>query len=157
MKKLALSLVCLSFLGCFKKKEDKHFPLIEKASWFLGDWENHAKEGHYTENWKKLSDSTFCGQSLITDGKDTVFHENAVLEQRNDSLFYDVSVNGEDETYFYLTKSNENEFVFENPKNSYPTKIIYKRITPDSILASIHGKIKGEEKSEFYPMRRQKK
>lgn len=156
MKKITIFLILVLLSSCKNNDAKKKFPLIEKTSWFLGEWRNQSKEGDFYENWKRISDSTFAGVSYIIKGKDTVFNENVVLEQRNDSLFYDVSVNGEDETYFYLTQSSENEVTFENPKHDFPTKIIYKLIAPDSIIASIHGKIKGKEQSETYPMYKKK-
>lgn len=89
---------------------------------------------------------------MIIKSRDTLFEENMVLEQRNDSLFYNVSIKGNDETYFYLTKSSANELVFENPKHDFPTKIAYKLSSKDSIIATIHGKIDGKYKSETFPM-----
>lgn len=152
MKKYILLIVILFLHSCKNKNNERDFSLIDKASWFLGEWQNQSKESHFYENWKKVSDSTFAGVSCIIKGNDTIFNENVLLEQRNDSLFYDVSVNGQDETYFYLTKSSKNEVTFENPKHDFPTKINYKLISPDSIIATISGKKKGKVESETYPM-----
>lgn len=159
MKKLILLFITFLFLSCGSKKEEKSFPMIEKAHWFLGEWNNQSKMGNFTERWEKLSDSTFMGESYIIKGTDTVFHENVVLEQKQDSLFYNVATKEKEEetiTSFYLTSSSENQLIFENPKHDFPTKIIYTLVRPDSISASIHGKIKGIEQSEIYPMRRKK-
>lgn len=158
MKNIVLLFALVLLISCGSKKEEKKFPLIEKANWFLGEWENQSKMGDFTENWEKLSDSTFMGVSIITKGKDTLFHENVVLEQKNDSLFYNVSMKKEEDeiTSFYLTSSTKKQLVFENPKHDFPTKIIYNLISPDSISASIHGKVKGIEQSETYPMTKKK-
>ena len=64
------------------------------------------------------------------------------------------SQNNEAPVTFYCTKISENEIVFENPKHDFPSKIVYKLITKDSIVASIHGINKGKEVSEFFPMKR---
>ncbi|MDI9312633.1 MAG: DUF6265 family protein [Limnohabitans sp.] len=157
MKNYFLLIIILFLHSCKTKNIERHFPLIEKTSWFLGEWRNQSKKGDFYENWKKVSDSTFAGVSYIMKGNDTIFNENVLLEQRNDSLFYDVSVNGQDETYFYLTKSSKKEVTFENPKHDFPTKITYKLISQDSIIATISGKIKGKEKSVTYPMHKKKK
>lgn len=154
MKKITLLFLLANCFGCMYKAEKKEYNLIEKANWFIGSWENNSKEGHFTETWKKQSDSTFTGKSLIIKSRDTLFEENMVLEQRNDSLFYNVSIKGNDETYFYLTKSSANELVFENPKHDFPTKIAYKLSSKDSIIATIHGKIDGKYKSETFPMKK---
>jgi len=158
MKNIILLFTSILLFSCGSKKEEKKFPLIEKANWFLGEWENHSKMGDFTENWEKLSDSTFMGISLIKQGKDTLFYENVVLEQKNDSLFYNVSIkeNKDDITSFYLTSFTDKQLVFENPKHDFPTKIIYNLISSDSISASIHGKVKGIEQSETFPMTKKK-
>jgi Domain of unknown function (DUF6265) len=160
MKKFILLSISLLVFSCGKKEESKKFPLIEKAQWFLGKWENHSKMGDFTESWEKLSDSTFIGKSIILIGKDTVFHENVVLEQKNDSLFYNVSVveknKVEESISFYLASSSNNTLVFENPKHDYPNKIEYKLMAPDSILATIYGKIRGVERAETFPMKKKK-
>ena len=159
MRKSISLFLLLPFLACAPKEEKKKFPLIEKANWFLGEWENKSKMGDFTEKWEKLSDSTFMGESFIMQGKDTVFHENVLLEQRTDSLFYNVSVKGnkgDDTTAFYLTSSTDDQLIFENPKHDFPNKIVYNLVGKDSILASIHGKQKGVERAETFPMTRKK-
>lgn len=158
MKNIVLLFASVLLFSCGEKKETKKFPLIEKANWFLGEWENQSKTGDFTENWEKLSDSTFMGVSLIRQGKDTVFHENVVLEQKNDSLFYNVAFKGNNDeiTSFYLTSFTDKQLVFENPKHDYPTKIVYTLISTDSISATIHGKVKGVDQTETYPMTKKK-
>ena len=55
-----------------------------------------------------------------------------------------------------MTKGNEKEAVFENPKNDFPTKISYTKITNDSIVAAISGIQNGKEKSELFSMKKSK-
>jgi hypothetical protein len=159
MKKTITLLSLLVFCACVHKQDKKEYVLMNKANWFLGEWQCMSSYGNFTEKWEQLSDSTMIGQSHIIKGNDTVFKENIVLEQRNDTLFYNVLIKNKDQeenTSFYLTKSSNNQLVFENPKHDFPTKIVYKLIDNDSILASIHGKEKGIEKSENFPMAKKK-
>lgn len=158
MKNSVLLFISVLLFSCGEKKETKKFPLIEKANWFLGSWESQSKTGNFSEHWEKLSDSTFMAVSIIKKGKDTVFHENVVLEQKNDSLFYNVDMKGDKEeaTSFYLTSFTDKQLVFENPKHDFPTKIVYTLISADSISASIHGKVKGVEQTETFPMVKKK-
>lgn len=160
MKKLITLTTLTVLFSCVPKKEQRVYSLITKANWFIGEWHNTSKFGNFTEKWEKLSDSTMTGESFIIKGSDTVFRENILLEQRNDSLFYNVILvseqKQEESTSFYLTKSSEKELVFENPSHNFPNKIVYNLIKSDSILASIHGKNKGIEKSELFPMTKKK-
>lgn len=157
MKKIYLLSVFAVLFSCSQKKEKKQFPLITKAQWVLGEWKNNDKNGDFTEKWEIASDSTLMGESFVISKKDTVFFENMLLEQREDSLFYNVSINKQNTiTSFYLTKSTDNQLVFENPKHDYPTKITYTLAAKDSIMAEISGKIKGKTSIEQYPMKKKK-
>jgi Domain of unknown function (DUF6265) len=116
-----------------------------------------AEEAVMTEIWTKENDSTYKGKSFVTIAKDTVFYENVSLEQKNDSLFYIVSVrdqNKEEPVAFYLTKLSEKQLVFENPKHDFPNKIAYNKINNDSIVAEISGIQKGKENKESFLMKR---
>jgi hypothetical protein len=144
-----------SEIEIFGIKTVKKYSQLEKAEWFLGQWENVTEAFVAKEIWTPKNDSMFFAESFITIAKDTVFYEKVDLIERNDSLFYIVSVreqNQEKPVSFYLTKATDNQMVFENPKHDFPNKIVYDKINPDSIVASIHG----SKKSEFFPMKRKK-
>lgn len=81
------------------------------------------------------------------------------LFQKSDSLILKISVkdqNNEKPVSFYLTKSNDNQLVFENPKHDFPNKIVYNKINSDSIVATIEGIKNGKTQSEAFPMKRTK-
>ena len=164
--------ICLSFIlatlvSCknesqievFGIKTKKKYLQLENANWFIGRWENATPEMTFTEIWKKANDSTYTAESFVLVSKDTVFYESVDLLQKNDSLFYTVSVrnqNNEKPVSFYLTKSNNNQLIFENPKHDFPNKIMYNKINNDSIVATIEGIKNGKTQSETFPMKRTK-
>lgn len=148
-----------SQIEVFGIKTKKEFNQLKKANWFIGSWENISKEATFKEIWKTKNDSSFVGESFVIVEKDTVFYEKIDLFQSNDSLFYKVSVkdqNKEKPVSFYLTKSNENEVTFENAKHDFPNKIVYTKITNDSLVAVIYGKKDGKEMIENFPMKKTK-
>jgi hypothetical protein len=156
---IVITLIFTLIVSCKKeiKSETKSYAQLEKANWFLGEWKNPTPNAHFTENWIKKNDSTFSAQSFVTIKKDTVFYENIVLEQKNDSLFYIVSVKDQNKgkpVSFYLSSSSSNRLVFENPKHDYPNKISYTKITNDSVFAEIFGTQNGKEMREAFPMKR---
>src|SRR6478672_3262044 len=107
-------------------KTKKEYTQLEKAKWLLGNWENVSKESNLREIWTAKNDSTLTAKSFVTVGKDTVFYEEVDVAERHDSLFYIVSIRGENNNQpvsFYMTKNDGNEMVFENPKHDFPTKI----------------------------------
>ena len=145
-----------------KQEETNHISqkvnLLDTAKWFIGTWQNQMPDGVFTEQWKRKNDSTYSGIStVVVNKKDTVFNESILLEQKNRSLFYTVSVkdqNKELPVSFKLITASHNQLVFENPKHDFPTKITYLKITEDSIVASIFGLIDGKEKMEQFPMKK---
>ena len=148
--------VALSIISCKKKNEYKE---LNKIDWIVGTWSNSSDEKIYTEVWKKENDSTFTGYSNITREKDTIFSELMTLTQKGDSLYCIVSVddqNNGESVSFTLTSSNDNKFVFENPKHDFPTKIIYNKINNDSIFAQVSGEVGEESITVDFPMKRQK-
>lgn len=154
-----LTIISIVLFSCKKEitLEAKNYDKINQLTWLLGEWKNTTTESDFTEKWTQKTDSSYTGKSYVLVGKDTVFNENVVLEQRNDSLFYNVSVKNEvtSETIsFYMTKSDNKQLIFENPKHDFPTKIVYNKISKDSIFAEIFGKQDGKEVKEVFPMKR---
>ncbi len=164
------TLLCIIFISifvisCKKEKQIEVFGIkskmkylqLEKAKWFMHSWENLSKESNFREIWTMKNDSTYMAKSFVTVGKDTVFSEEVEVIERNDSLFYNVVAKGQNSdksVAFYMTKADDNEVVFENPKHDFPTKIKYTKITNDSIVATISGIQNGKESSESFPMKK---
>ena len=151
--KILLSLIIVIIITSCNNKYSK----IEKANWFIGDWENVSDEGSFREIWTKKNDSIYSGLSIVVIEQDTVFYENVSLEQQNDSVFYNVSVKGQNKEQavsFYLTSSDNDKLVFENPNHDYPSKITYSKVSKDSIVAEIFGLKDGKKITESFPMSR---
>lgn len=151
--KILLSIVTLTIITSCNDNYSK----IEKANWFIGDWENASDEGSFREIWTKTNDSVYSGISIVVIEQDTVFYENVSLEQKKDSVFYNVSVKGQNKDQavsFYLTSSDNDKLVFENPNHDYPSKITYSKVSKDSIVAEIFGLKDGKKITESFPMSR---
>lgn len=160
MKKtlLAISMICaLIFTACKKEEDEKKPQEIDKVQWLTGVWENKSKEGLLTENWSRENDTVFNAACYFVHGKDTLHNEKIRLIQSDNAIIYSPTVKGENgnkPVHFKMTSINADELVFENPKHDYPQKIVYTKITADSLITKISGMIKGKPYSETYPMRR---
>jgi hypothetical protein len=131
--------------------------LLDTAKWFIGTWQNQTSDGLFTEQWDQKNDSVYSAISTVIVNKDTVFYESISLEQKDDSLYYIVSVkdqNKELPVSFKLISVTDNQLVFENAKHDFPSKITYSKIKEDSIVAFISGLIDGKEKIEQFPMKK---
>ena len=155
MKKISLILLLLLTILSCKKGEKTN--LLNEIDWLIGTWENNSDKGNLLEIWKKENDSVYSGQSFYIKAKDTLHFESIQLKQICDSLLYSSSVKGQDNDLaldFRLTSKTQNQFVFENPKNDYPKKIVYKLISKDSLVAIISGIQQGKASSETFSMKR---
>ncbi|KOS05901.1 hypothetical protein AM493_07530 [Flavobacterium akiainvivens] len=130
---------------------------IKNAEWLIGSWGNTTAEGVLTENWKKVNDSVYHGESYFAVGKDTVFAESMVLDEIDGKMACTVTVpnqNDEKPVRFDLTSITDKEMIFENPKHDFPNKIVYTQVRPDSLVAVIYGVKKGKEASETFAMKK---
>jgi len=151
------SLLLLIVLVSCQKKTGKKYDKLEKMNWLIGQWEQKQPEGVLVENWKKVNDSTFNGESYFINPKDTIHFETIVLTQKEETLLYTATVLGQNDDQpvdFTLTSENDKAFTFENPAHDYPQKITYKKVDQNNLTATISGKQQGKESQESYPMQR---
>ena len=138
--------------------DTRMYSQLEKAEWFLGEWGNVTPEGELTERWKQENDSVYLGESyFVMNGKDTVFAETVRLEETGGKLKYIVTVPGQNNGQpvpFEMTSATENQLVFENSQHDFPSKIIYNKITADSIMAEISGMQKGKPASQQFALKK---
>ncbi|MGB3947396.1 MAG: DUF6265 family protein [Bacteroidia bacterium] len=130
---------------------------INKAYFFIGEWENKEKDGLLIERWQKLNDSVFVGESYFVSNNDTLNSEKIRLEQRGKELYFIPIVKGQNNNQpveFKLTKSSNNQMVFENQQHDFPTKISYSNLSSNSMSASVSGIIDGKQTTHSYRMKR---
>lgn len=157
MKKAALLVITLTLVSC-KKEDSKSYTELDRARWFIGNWENITSEGRLSESWIVKNDSTYAAQTYFIgkENNDTIFSEIVDLMQRGNDLYYIPKFTNNQEnktTEFRMTSASNNFLVFENPNNDFPKKITYKRVNQDSIFAEISG----GGKTQSFPFKRVKK
>nr|WP_315148491.1 DUF6265 family protein [uncultured Flavobacterium sp.] len=155
MKKVFLSLlILLLFASCKKSKEVSK---IVGNDWLLGKWENKSDEGNLLEIWKKANDSLFLGESYFIKEKDTLHSEKIELQQKGENLIYISTIKGENNDKPITFKHNieiEKQLVFENPKNEYPRKIVYKPFANGHLVIEISGIQQDKPSSARYSMKK---
>ncbi len=132
-------------------------PSIQQSQCLIGIWENKTARGVIQETWTRSSDHSFSGKSCMIRGADTILLETIQLLQEKDSLFYIPTVtnqNGGLPVRFTAVHSGTDQLVFENPNHDFPQRIVYTRIHADSMVAEISGKRNGQERKQFFPMKR---
>lgn len=155
MKKAILFLIIiLAFISCQKSKS---ISKIVVANWLLGKWENKSANGNLLEIWKKANDSLFIGESYFIKEKDTLHSEKIELKQKGEELYYISTIKEQNNDQSVTFKHNieiKKQLVFENPKNDYPRKIVYKTIGNDLLLIEISGIQQKRQSSTRYSMKK---
>lgn len=155
---LVLVLICL-FFSCNKETKNTSDKMMV-SQWLIGSWECKTEDGVFLENWSKVNDSTFSGQSIFLKGKDTIHNESVVLQQVGENLNYKTLIKGQNNNTpiaLVLNKTIEDTLQFENFSNDYPQKISYKSITAKQFKVEISGLVQGKLHSENYLMNKVKK
>jgi hypothetical protein len=159
-----LSAICVASSCNSKNNETENsttparsFSEIKKAEWLLGKWRGSSAQGMAVESWDLEGDSSYAGKSYFIVGKDTVSSESIRLVQEAGTVFYIPTVkdqNNGQPVRFSMTSSTNDQLAFENPAHDFPQKISYTRVTSDSLVAVVSGKMKGKESAQEFPMKR---
>lgn len=162
MKRLILSTILLHFISCQSTDKPKVNEVVrtpfynadfEKLNVLIGQWEKIDDTIRLVESWSKPQDSVMNGISYQLNGKDTVFRENIRLVCRPSGIFYNPTVdhqNNGKEIEFKLKDTSSNQWVFENMNHDFPQRIIYKINSPDQLKASIEGYERGSFRRETF-------
>ena len=156
--------VVACMLSCNNEPKEKAMPAqaapyekLDSASWLLGTWTDSSKTGKATETWHRENDSTYTAESYIVSQKDTIFYEQAKLEQRNQEIHLVVKTKGQNDNEavsFKLSSANAEALIFSNPQHDFPTQIAYTKIGSDSLYAEISGMAKGQERKVGFPFKK---
>lgn len=133
---------------------------IKKAEWLIGTWENKTSKGSIYETWSRKNNQEFSGKSYIIKEKDTVVFENIQIVQDKKELLYIPTVknqNGGLPVRFTAKVISESQLVFENSGHDFPQTISYTKTGENSLIAEISGIKNGQERSQFFPMKRVKR
>lgn len=165
-KIMVLLAISISIVACTNSNNQKApetntqtYHKLDMAGWLIGKWQNKSAEGNINEIWVIENDSTYTGKSYFIAGKDTVTSERISLTQIDEELFYIPTVKDQNDgqsVRFRMTSISNDQLVFENPEHDFPQKISYTKISTDYLLAEISGTMNGKERSEQFPMRKEK-
>lgn len=87
------------------------------------------------ETRQKLNGSVLLASSTILGNQDTVLAERMKIYEENDQLKHYAETVGPEPSpiVFALKKDAEHMFAFENPRNEFPSQIVYTTPEPKKI------------------------
>ena len=161
MKKVILSILVSVVLISCGQKEKKEVVVAEENpfadfEWVVGVWTNINAETESYETWLRNGDSELVGSSITLRGKDTVFAERMKIYPENGTmkLYVETVGTNPNPVVFSLKEDAEHPFTFENPRNEFPSQIVYTQPEPNKIKAWVAGFIDSiPQKQEFYFVR----
>jgi hypothetical protein len=127
---------------------------VARLGWLSGCWEQGGGARITEEQWMVPRGATMLGMSRTVAGGVTRSTEQLRIEARDGKAVYVASPSGQATTAFTAASVSDTLVVFENPTHDFPTKISYRRIGKDSLLAQIAGPRGGREATIDFPMRR---
>ena len=135
---LVLVAAILSYTASFSQN-------LSELNWILGKWDLIEGSTTTTEFWEIKDDSTFVGSGITKQGETVLFEEGLRIEFRNGTMSY-VAILPDKTAHFKLTKLDGHSVTFEDPKNDFPSKILYD-FEYEKMNITISGTENGETQS----------
>lgn len=127
---------------------------LGRLDWLAGCWERRAGERVVLEMWMAPAGGMMLGASRTVVAGRTRDFEHLKLETVGDTLIYTALPARQRETSFRATTLPDSGFTVDNPTHDFPTRISYRRIGPDSLVARIEGPSPSGPRGIDFPMRR---
>ncbi len=128
---------------------------VEDLAWLTGTWTHLGREAGSVEIWSAPAGGTMLGMArFVKEGRTVDFEYLRIRETEDGMLEYIALPSGQAETAFRIVELSSGKAVFENLEHDFPQRIIYLLEAEDDLVARIEGRVKGEERSVDFPMRR---
>jgi hypothetical protein len=112
---------------------------VADLSWLSGTWLSETKEGWTEEVWTSTRGDMMLGTNRSGKGeRASAFEFMRIAPDGLGRISFWASPGGKTPVAFPMISSKAGEIVFENPKNDYPTRIVYRRKGP-TLEATISG------------------
>ena len=130
---------------------------ISGLAWLSGDWQTApGGRARIEEHWTVPAGGTMIGMGRTVVGDKTAEFEFLRIEQRGDDIYYVANPNAKcPQTDFKLTRLTGQEVIFENPAHDYPKRVMYRKNSDGSLVASIDaGEGTKSQSFSYLPVRK---
>lgn len=113
---------------------------IRDLAFMSGCWRGQTRDGGtIEEHYTTPSSNMILGVTRYTRGGRTVDFEFTRIEQGDSGIAIIPQPQGAPPTRFALTAADAGSATWDNPAHDFPQRIVYRRVTPDSLVARIEG------------------
>lgn len=117
---------------------------IDRLAWLAGCWAAERGESGSGEMWMAPGGGSLLGIGRTVRGGRTVEHEFMQIRAGADGKLAFIALpSGQRETTFVLVSQAEREVAFENPQHDFPTRVAYRLLPDDRLIARIEGQRDG--------------
>lgn len=148
---LSNSVAILAFFSSIASAQSRP---TDSLAWLTGCWARHTTTGFVEEHWSRSNAGTLLGFSRTVRRDTVVEYEFLRLYSVGDTLIYEAHPSRQQRTEFRATPPFEPEIVFTNPAHDFPTKIVYRQVGNDSLIARIEGIRGGQLRTISFPFSR---
>lgn len=128
---------------------------IDSLAWLAGCWKADGAEAGSNEHWLAPAGGTMMGVGRTVKGGRTVDHEfmRIASDDQGRLVFHAMPAN-KAPAAFTAIQHDEGGVTFENPRDEFPQRVIYRRNGPDKLAARIEGLRNGQPRGIDFPMTR---
>ena len=127
---------------------------IAAVAWLSGCWEQRSGERVTLEMWLPPAGGLTLGSNRTVVNDTTSAYEQLMLREEGGRLVFVARPSGQAETSFTSTAVSDSGFTVENLAHDFPQRIIYRRVSADSLVARIEGPSPSGTSGRDFPMRR---
>jgi len=112
---------------------------VESFMWLTGDWKSTG-DMNFNETWYKSDENQLKGKGFTIENGDTLITEQLMIFASDSGIFYQASLNNQNDQkpiLFKLIEMQRDSFVFFNPVHDFPKMIAYKKIGHDSLRVHV--------------------
>lgn len=145
MRRTGVMLAALAALTCTSPVSAGD---LASLTWLAGCWANASGEAGAGETWQPLAGGTMLGVGrTIRNGKTADYEFLRLHEDEQGRVVYTATPSGQQETAFVASELSESTATFENPTHDFPQRIVYSRLSHDSMVVRIEGEQRGQHRA----------
>jgi len=112
---------------------------LAALAWLGGCWESRAGARVVSEMWMPPSGGFMVGGARTLVGGAPRAYEHLRLRATDGKVVYTAVPSGQRETEFTASAVTADSLVIGNPQHDFPQRIVYRRVSADSMVARVEG------------------
>jgi hypothetical protein len=129
-------------------------PRVAQVGWLAGCWEQASGARVIEEQWTRPRGGLMLGVGRTVQGDSLVEYEQVRLFERDDKLVYAAAPSGQTPAEFECIHITDSAVTFENLTHDFPQRVVYRRRSPDSLVARVEGVRRGQLRGVDFPYAR---